>query len=141
MTEESRLNFELEQMTAPAFTLCLEDRFALATTPYWVDTTEQGDDDYDDTWEMQPMKSGACWQLLPTEYKVFIKGNSHHCPKCNERNDTYLVLIGKNHLGVEYMFHLSWQIAQAMLKAGIITSDDFSFTTSECCTCFLGGLK
>lgn len=137
MTEEGRLEFELGHMAAPTFTLEIEDRFALATRPYWVDANEQGDDDFHETWEMEPMRSGACWQLLPTQYKVFIKGCCDQCPTCYERNDNYLVLVGTNHLGVEYMFHLAWQVAQAMLKAGIITSDDFSFNNNECVTCEL----
>ena len=145
MTEEARLNYELREMATHTFTIDDEDRVALATqAKYWVDVSEEGEatEEWHGSWEDEPLRSGLCWQLLPTEYKVMMAGHCHTCPVCHEQDHSPMAITGRNHIGVYHLIHVGWPVAKAMLAADVITSEEFTFGTlkaNECINCMVGG--
>jgi hypothetical protein len=143
LNEESRLNFELREMAAHTFTLDDEDRVALATQArYWVDVHEEDNDCWHGSYEDESLRSGLCWQLLPKTFTVTVKGYCRSCPKCYEDDHSPMAITGRNHLGIEHLIHVGWPVAQAMLAADYIDSEDFTFGTlkaGECINCMIGG--
>jgi hypothetical protein len=139
MKEEEQLLLELHDMAAPiTFTLDDEDRVALATQcHYWVDVQEEGEDntDWHGSWEDEPLRSGLCWQLLPTEYKVFLRGTAYTCPKCHETDHTPMSITGRNQIGVHHLIHVGWPVAEAFLKGGLITEEHYRFESDVCIDC------
>lgn len=136
-TEEERLDMELRELATPStFTLDNEDRVALATQArYWVDVAEQGEDKWDPSYEDEPLRSGLCWQLLPTQYTVFLRGTCCTCPRCYEQDHTPMAITGKNQFGIHHLIHVGWPVAEALLKAGAITEEHYRFESDVCIDC------
>ena len=142
MTEEGRLNYELREMVTHTFTLDVEDRFALSNqAKYWVDVSEEGEatEEWHGSWEDEPLRSGLCWQLLPTEYIVMMAGHCHTCPVCHEQDHSPMAITGRNHIGVMHLIHVGWPVADALIKEGLITNEHYTFESEVCINCLLGG--
>lgn len=136
------LAYELRVMQDPKFVIHKSDLFLMATRlSGWVDAQEEYRDEFtdpshEDRWNFMP--SGRCWQLLPREWKIVRKATAYECKGCSAvETGEYLALEGTNHLGVDYLVHVGWLIAQAMQQAGLISNDDYKVTfvgaCDECC--------
>ena len=136
LAERERKTFTIEQsdLVGIATSHCLHfDSHEFFT---WdVDTEMQN---WDPQYCDESKASHHCWQLLPTEWVVFVKADICRCPQCGDDWNQPLTINGTNRLGVEYTLHCSVDAALAMVKAGIIDATDVTESEWSNCYCDCG---
>lgn len=137
------LAYELQVMEHPKFTICTADLQAMTSKlSSWYDAKEDyrkvfSDPTHEDCFNF--MRSGLCWQLLPREWKVVDGATATECKGCSSvTTGEYLGLEGTNHIGVTYLVHCGWLIAQAMQQAGLIADHDYKVRyVGACDECYM----